>query len=111
MTFTSENNTFFFVPVAMLKQALFNHMMSREAEEETEERKQSGAAECQLSSLPGSPEGPSAASDESPASAGSQKDNPQPPSGHAAMSETAERNGEGSSRSFLYGSLTAVLKG
>ncbi|XP_041807971.1 rho guanine nucleotide exchange factor 12-like isoform X3 [Chelmon rostratus] len=79
--------------LAMLKQALFNHMMSREAEEETEERKQSGAAECQLSSLPGSPEGPSAASDESPASAGSQKDNPQPPSGHAAMSETAERNG------------------
>ncbi|XP_044077360.1 rho guanine nucleotide exchange factor 12-like isoform X2 [Siniperca chuatsi] len=80
--------------LAMLKQALFNHMISREAEEEkedTEESKQSGAPGCQLSaSLPGSPKGPC---DESRASASSQKDNPQLPSGHSGLSETAERNG------------------
>ncbi|XP_070773277.1 rho guanine nucleotide exchange factor 12-like [Enoplosus armatus] len=77
--------------LAMLKQDLFNHMMSREAEEEAEENKQSG---CQLSaSLPGSPEGPSAASDESRASASSQKDAARLPSGHTGLSETTERNG------------------
>lgn len=94
MTFTSENNTFFCVLVAMLKQALFNHMISREAEgekEETEESKQSGAPGCQLSaSLPGSPEGPS----ESRATASLQKENPQLPSGHTELSESTERNGE-----------------
>ncbi|KAM9348328.1 rho guanine nucleotide exchange factor 12-like [Symphorus nematophorus] len=73
--------------LAMLKQALFTHMMSREAEEETEESKQSGAPGCQLSaSLPGSPEGPSAAPEESRESAASQKENP-------GLSETTERNG------------------
>ncbi|GLD46381.1 rho guanine nucleotide exchange factor 12-like protein [Lates japonicus] len=81
--------------LAMLKQALFNHMMSREAEEEkeeTEENKQSG---CQLSaSSPGSPEGgPSAACDESRASASLQKDDPQLPSAHTGLTETTERNG------------------
>ncbi|XP_035522363.1 rho guanine nucleotide exchange factor 12 isoform X2 [Morone saxatilis] len=79
--------------LAMLKQSLFNHMMSREAEEETE-NKQSGAPGCQLNvSLPGSPEGPSAACDEGRASANSQKDNHQLPSGPSGLSETAERNG------------------
>ncbi|XP_040006687.1 rho guanine nucleotide exchange factor 12-like isoform X2 [Xiphias gladius] len=83
--------------LAMLKQALFNHMMSREAEEEkeeTEHNKQRGAPGCQLSaSLPGSPEGPSAACDESRASTSAQKDEPQPPPGHTGLPETAERNG------------------
>ncbi|XP_034745196.1 rho guanine nucleotide exchange factor 12-like isoform X3 [Etheostoma cragini] len=77
----------------MLKQALFNHMISREAEdekEETGESRQSGALGGQLSaSLPGSPEGPS----ESQATASSQKENPQLPSGHTELSETTERNG------------------
>ncbi|XP_023286681.1 rho guanine nucleotide exchange factor 12-like isoform X2 [Seriola lalandi dorsalis] len=83
--------------LAMLKQALFNHMMSREAEEEkeeTEDNKQSGAPVCQLSaSSPGSPEGASAARDESRASASSQKDDLQLPPGHTGLSETTERNG------------------
>ncbi|XP_076606817.1 rho guanine nucleotide exchange factor 12 isoform X2 [Chaetodon auriga] len=75
--------------LATLKQVLFNHLMSREAEEEREENKQSGAPECQ----PESPEGPSAASEEGQASASSEKDNSQLPSGPAGTSETAERNG------------------
>ncbi|CAK6964561.1 LOW QUALITY PROTEIN: rho guanine nucleotide exchange factor 12 [Scomber scombrus] len=83
--------------LVMLKQVLFNHMMSREAEEEkeeTEENKPSRATGCQLSaSLPGSPEGPSAACDESRASASSQKDDSQLSPGHAGLSETTERNG------------------
>lgn len=94
-------NAFFCVLVAMLKQALFNHMISREAEEETEENKQSGAPGCQLSaSLPGSPEGPPAVCDGSRASASSQKENPQLPSGHTRLSETAERNGEGNNKLY-----------
>lgn len=83
----------------MLKQVLFNHMMSREAEEEkeeTEENKQTGASRCQLSaSLPGRPEGLSAANEERQVSASLQKDNPQVLSGHTGLSETTERNGEG----------------
>lgn len=92
--FRSESNAFLSVLVALLKQALFNHMLSREAEEETEENKQSGASGCQLSaSLPASPEGPPAACDGSRASPSSQK--LQLPSGHSGLSETPERNGEG----------------
>lgn len=73
----------------MLKQVLFNHMISREAEEEKEE------TGCQLSaSLPGSPDGPPAACDGSRASASSQKDDSQPSTGHTGLSETTERNGE-----------------
>ncbi|XP_042354719.1 rho guanine nucleotide exchange factor 12-like [Plectropomus leopardus] len=73
--------------LAMLKQALFNHMINREAEEETQESRQSGAPGRQLSApLPGSPEGPS----ESRASESSQKENPPLPS---ELSETTERNG------------------
>ncbi|XP_071362686.1 rho guanine nucleotide exchange factor 12 isoform X2 [Trachinotus anak] len=82
--------------LAMLKQALFNHMMSREAEEEKEEteNKQSGAPGGQLSaSSPGSPEGASAARDESRAATSLQKDDPQLPPGHTGLSETTERNG------------------
>lgn len=71
--------------LAMLKQALFNHMISRETEEEKEETQESK----QNASVPGSPEGPP----ESRASAGSQKENPQLPSGHTELSETPERNG------------------
>ncbi|KAI3373979.1 hypothetical protein L3Q82_022549 [Scortum barcoo] len=71
--------------LAMLKQALFNHMMTREAEEETEE-KHGGAPERQPSaSLPASPEGPPATCDESQTSASSQREN--------TPSETTERNG------------------
>nr|XP_046265862.1 rho guanine nucleotide exchange factor 12-like isoform X2 [Scatophagus argus] len=70
--------------LAMLKQILFNHMVSREAED-SEGTKQSGAPGCQLSeSLPVVPEGPSGASDESRASADSPK---------AGLPDTTERNG------------------
>ncbi|XP_031729963.1 rho guanine nucleotide exchange factor 12 isoform X2 [Anarrhichthys ocellatus] len=69
--------------LAMLKQALFSHMISREAEEEKEEIV---APRCQL---PGSPEGPS----ESRASASTQKDDPQLPAGLTELSETPEGNG------------------
>lgn len=83
----------------MLKQVLFDHMMSREAEaekEETDEKKQTGVAACQLSaSFPGSPEGLSAACEESQGSASLQKDDPPLLSGHTGLSETTERNGEG----------------
>ncbi|XP_035998655.1 rho guanine nucleotide exchange factor 12 isoform X1 [Fundulus heteroclitus] len=57
--------------LAMLKETLYSHMMSREAEEETDGNKPVGAPESQ----PGSPEGPSAAHDESP-----ENDDPQPSS-------------------------------
>lgn len=84
--------------VAMLKQVLFDHMMSREAEEEkeeTEENKQTGSPGCQLSaSLPESPEGLSAVCEENQASASLQKDGPVFFSGHTGPSETTERNGE-----------------
>ncbi|XP_073335280.1 rho guanine nucleotide exchange factor 12 isoform X2 [Pagrus major] len=71
--------------LSMLKQALFSHLMSRETDEDTEDTRQSGAPERQLS---GSPEGPSAASDESPV-----KDKLQLQTGHSELSETPERNG------------------
>ncbi|XP_029282607.1 rho guanine nucleotide exchange factor 12-like isoform X2 [Cottoperca gobio] len=71
--------------LAMLKQALFNHMVSREADEEKEESEQLSA------SLPGSPEGPA----DSRASLGSQRENLQLPSAHTELSETPERNGDG----------------
>ncbi|XP_034539912.1 rho guanine nucleotide exchange factor 12 isoform X2 [Notolabrus celidotus] len=96
---SQENNTFE-VPsskgeealrtLSMLKQALFNHMISREMGEEAEESRQSAAPEGQLSaSLPGSPEGPSVAVDESQASAGPQRD----PSGITGTPETPQSNG------------------
>lgn len=92
--------TFFSVVVAMLKQALFNHMLSREAEEETEQNRQGGAPGGQLSAcLPGSAEGPSATSD---LFAESQKDN-QPPSGQTGLSETTESNGEAVLKTFSGG--------
>ncbi|XP_051793607.1 rho guanine nucleotide exchange factor 12 isoform X1 [Acanthochromis polyacanthus] len=73
--------------LSMLKQALFIHMLSREAEEEkdeSEENKQSQLSAC----LPGSQEEPSAACDESRASEGLQKDDLQLP-------DSAERNSNG----------------
>ncbi|KAM6984021.1 rho guanine nucleotide exchange factor 12-like [Tautogolabrus adspersus] len=81
--------------LATLKQDLFNHMISREAaEEETGEKRESGAPGCQPSaSLPGSPEGPSAASEDSRVSSSSQRDNNQLPSGITGTPETPERNG------------------
>ncbi|XP_069002013.1 rho guanine nucleotide exchange factor 12 isoform X3 [Embiotoca jacksoni] len=76
--------------LTMLKQALFTHMMSREAEEEPEENKQSGGT-------PGGPLGPegppAAAPDDGQATESLQKDDPQPPSGLSGASETNERNG------------------
>ncbi|KAE8287659.1 Rho guanine nucleotide exchange factor 12 Leukemia-associated RhoGEF [Larimichthys crocea] len=65
--------------LAMLKQAVFTHILSREAEEETEENKPSSG-----------PEGPSATCDESGASTSSQKDSPHLTSG---LPEATERNG------------------
>ncbi|XP_069366192.1 rho guanine nucleotide exchange factor 12 isoform X2 [Paralichthys olivaceus] len=83
--------------LAVLKQALFNHMLSREAEEEkeeTEELKLTGAPGCQQSdSPPGSHQGPSAAGDESQAPPGLLTDDSQLPSEHAGLTETTERNG------------------
>ncbi|XP_067347892.1 rho guanine nucleotide exchange factor 12 isoform X2 [Channa argus] len=83
--------------LTMLKQVLFNHMMSREAEqdkEDTEEKKLSGAPGCQLSvSLPLSPQGLSAPCDESQATASLQKDDPLLLSGHTGQSDTTEPNG------------------
>ncbi|XP_034461521.1 rho guanine nucleotide exchange factor 12 isoform X1 [Hippoglossus hippoglossus] len=83
--------------LAVLKQALFNHMLSREAEEEkgeTEELKPSGAPGCQRGdSLSGSHEGPSVTCDESQTSSGSPPDDSQLPSEHAGLSETTECNG------------------
>ncbi|XP_023129398.2 rho guanine nucleotide exchange factor 12 isoform X2 [Amphiprion ocellaris] len=73
--------------LSMLKQALFTHMLSREAEEdkdESEENKQSELSAC----LPGSQEEPSAACDESRASEGLQKDDLQLP-------DTTARNSNG----------------
>ncbi|XP_053297394.1 rho guanine nucleotide exchange factor 12 isoform X1 [Pleuronectes platessa] len=81
--------------LAVLKQALFNHMLSREAEEEkeeTEELKPSGAPGCQRGgSLSGSHEGPMG--DESQTSSGSPPDDSQLPSELTGMSEATERNG------------------
>ncbi|GAA6233517.1 rho guanine nucleotide exchange factor 12-like [Lates japonicus] len=56
--------------LAMLKQALFNHMMSREAEEEKEETEENKQTSASL-----------------------QKDDPQLPSAHTGLTETTERNG------------------
>ncbi|KAM7397600.1 hypothetical protein PAMA_005756 [Pampus argenteus] len=69
--------------LVMLRQVLFNHMISREEEEEEKEENKTSA------SLPGSPEGPSAPCDESKASA--QKGNLS--SGQTGLSETPECNG------------------
>ncbi|KAK2828410.1 hypothetical protein Q5P01_019444 [Channa striata] len=83
--------------LTMLKQVLFNHMMTREAEEvkeDSEAKKQTDAPGCQLSaSLPGSPEGLSATSVESQATASLQKDDPLFLSRHAGQSDTNEPNG------------------
>ncbi|KAM3601444.1 uncharacterized protein V6R79_013030 [Siganus canaliculatus] len=69
--------------LAMLKQALFNHMMSREPDDEPEENKQSGCPE--------SPEGSSAASDDGHKSP--QKDGAPLPAAAPELSEAAEPNG------------------
>lgn len=79
--------------MAMLKQVLFDHMMSREAEEEKEEAEEN--KQTTGASLSESPEGLSAAREENRASASLQKDDAQLLSGHTGLSETAERNGEG----------------
>nr|XP_020454230.1 rho guanine nucleotide exchange factor 12-like isoform X2 [Monopterus albus] len=72
--------------LALLKQAIFNHMMSREAEEEKEKNKQTGTPGCQLTaSSTGGPEGLPAACDESQTSGHF--------SGHTDPPETSERNG------------------
>ncbi|XP_061596288.1 rho guanine nucleotide exchange factor 12-like [Cololabis saira] len=76
--------------LAMLKQALFTHMMSRDVEED----KQLGAPEDQgRGSLSGSPEGPSAACEESKDSESSEKGDAQRLSVSTGPSETTERNG------------------
>lgn len=72
--------------MSMLKQALFSHLMSGETEEDKEDNRQSGSPERRPSR---SPEGPSAASDESPV-----RDDLQLQPGHSELSETPQRNGE-----------------
>ncbi|XP_058482838.1 rho guanine nucleotide exchange factor 12 isoform X3 [Solea solea] len=83
--------------LSMLKQALFNHMLSRESEEEkeeVEEKRLSGTPGFQQSdSSSGRHDGPSVACDESPTSTSLQKDNPQVPPGNTGSSEATERNG------------------
>ncbi|KAG7516820.1 rho guanine nucleotide exchange factor 12-like isoform X1 [Solea senegalensis] len=83
--------------LSMLKQALFNHMLSRESEEEkaeVEEKRLSGTPGFQQSdSSSGSLDGPSVACDESQTSTSVQKDNPQVPPGNTGSSEATERNG------------------
>ncbi|KAM8742308.1 rho guanine nucleotide exchange factor 12 isoform 2-T2 [Acanthopagrus schlegelii] len=71
--------------LSMLKQVLFSHLMSRETEEDKEDNRQSGSPERRPSR---SPEGPSAASDESPV-----RDDLQLQPGHSELSETPQRNG------------------
>lgn len=73
-------------PVAMLKQVIFSHMLSREAEEETEEKRLSREAE-----------GPSGGA-EGPSAADSQKENPPPPTGATELPDPSERNGEATNR-------------
>ncbi|XP_008302862.1 rho guanine nucleotide exchange factor 12-like isoform X2 [Stegastes partitus] len=73
--------------LSMLKQALFTHMLSREAEEVKEESEENKPSGSQLSAcLPVGPEESSAACDESRTSEGFQKDN---------LPDTAERNSNG----------------
>ncbi|XP_029924955.1 rho guanine nucleotide exchange factor 12 isoform X2 [Myripristis murdjan] len=85
--------------LAMLKQLLLNHMISREEEEkeETEERKQrkSGAPGCLLrASSCGSSEGPSAVFEESRAPERSlEKNDPVLPPGHIGLFEPTESDG------------------
>ncbi|KAM4726960.1 rho guanine nucleotide exchange factor 12 [Anableps anableps] len=69
--------------LAMLKETLYSHMMSREAEEETEEKKPGGAPESQ----PGTPEGPSSAG------GGPENDDLQPSSVLTGESGLAQPNG------------------
>ena len=73
--------------MSMLKQALFSHLMNRETQENREDNRQSGSPERRPSR---SLEGPSAASDESPV-----RDDLQLQMGHSELSETPQRNGEG----------------
>ncbi|KAM3869008.1 rho guanine nucleotide exchange factor 12 [Diretmus argenteus] len=86
--------------LAMLKQVLLNHMMSREEDEETEEtqkRRQSkdGSPGCLLrATSSGSPEAPAVVFEESQASERSlEKDGPEVPSEHIGLFETTESNG------------------
>lgn len=74
----------------MLKQVIFSHMLSREAEEEADEKRLSREPE----GLSGSAEGPSAAD----LSAHSQKENPPPPTGPTGLPDPSERNGEATNR-------------
>lgn len=83
--------------LAVLKQALFTHLLSNETEEEkeeTEENKQTEAPGSRPSvSLPGRPEGPSASCEESGEPEGLQKDDSQPTSGLAGLPKAPESNG------------------
>ncbi|XP_008331233.1 rho guanine nucleotide exchange factor 12 isoform X2 [Cynoglossus semilaevis] len=81
--------------LALLKNTLFNHMLSREAEEEKEEtlvQKRIRGFEQNDSSAE-SPACPPAACEENQSSTSSQKDEPQVSSGHTGLSETTEHNG------------------
>ncbi|XP_037543171.1 rho guanine nucleotide exchange factor 12 [Nematolebias whitei] len=73
--------------LALLKQAIFSHMSSKEAEEEPEENKLGRAPENHLN------EGPSAARDETQPPESSEKDDPRSSSVLTGESETTERNG------------------
>lgn len=76
--------------VAMLKQVIFNHMLSREAHDEVDDRRHSGAAEGQ--------QGGAEESSASNLLADSQRENTQLHGGQTEVSDTAERNGEAANR-------------
>ncbi|MEQ2284254.1 hypothetical protein AMECASPLE_019716, partial [Ameca splendens] len=88
LTFPSSKAEEALRTLAVLKEALYSHIMTREGEEETEENKLSGAPESQ----PGTPEGPRSAHNESQPPESSENDDLQPLSVLTGESESAEPN-------------------
>ncbi|MEQ2249321.1 hypothetical protein ILYODFUR_028046, partial [Ilyodon furcidens] len=87
LTFPSSKAEEALRTLAVLKEALYSHIMTR-GEEETEENKLSGAPESQ----PGTPEGPPSARNESQPPESSENDDLQPLSVLTGESESAEPN-------------------
>ncbi|MED6272107.1 hypothetical protein CHARACLAT_026923, partial [Characodon lateralis] len=88
LTFPSSKAEEALRTLAVLKEALYSHIMTREGEEEAEENKLSGAPESQ----PGTPEGPPSARNESQPPESSENDDLQPLSVLTGESESAEPN-------------------
>ncbi|MEQ2192112.1 hypothetical protein XENOCAPTIV_007087 [Xenoophorus captivus] len=88
LTFPSSKAEEALRTLAVLKEALYSHIMTREGEEETEENKLIGAPESQ----PGTPDGPRSAHNESQPPESSENDDLQPLSVLTGESESAEPN-------------------